>query len=96
MKAMRTMKIGQIGVRIDFFWTTIFNESELLEKFEIEVLPFDMCEFVRNVKQRADSHADNYTEELAEIKKSLSFLHSKDIFMSTMLTSLCRTDNVHV
>ncbi|HUV07832.1 MAG TPA: hypothetical protein VMX75_08900, partial [Spirochaetia bacterium] len=31
VKAIRTMRIGQLGVRVDFFWTTIDNESELLE-----------------------------------------------------------------
>ena len=37
------VKIGLIGQRIDFFWTTIVNESELLERFNVELLPIDIC-----------------------------------------------------
>jgi len=42
----RGMRIGHIGQRIDFFWTTIVNESELLERFRVEVLPIDLVEFI--------------------------------------------------
>ena len=37
------------NARLYFFWTTIDNESELLQKFGIEVLPFDMADFLRDV-----------------------------------------------
>jgi len=68
VKAMRHMRIGQIGVRVDFFWTTIDNESELLEKFEIEVLPFDMVDFIKEVKKRASKDRKKYHEELKTYK----------------------------
>ena len=45
-------RIGLLGQRIDFFWTTIVNESELLEKFNIEIQPLDLVTFVENVKTR--------------------------------------------
>ncbi len=64
VKAMRTMRIGQIGVRVDFFWTTIGNENELLQRFGIEVLPFDMADFLRAVKSRAVGRKKRYVEEL--------------------------------
>ena len=69
VKSMRRMRIGQIGVRVDFFWTTIDNESELLEKFGIQVLPFDMVEFLRGVKKRAGADRTGYREELDRMKK---------------------------
>jgi L-fucose isomerase-like protein len=69
VKAMRSMRIGQIGVRVDFFWTTIDNESELLEKFGIEVLPFDMVDFLKAVKSRAKENRSKYQAELVEAKK---------------------------
>ena len=72
VKALRTMRIGQIGVRIDFFWTTIGNESELLEEFGIEVLPIDMCEFVQKVRGRASADGERYARELPGVKKWLS------------------------
>jgi len=68
-KSMRRMRIGQVGVRVDFFWTTIANESELLEKFGIQVVPFDMADFLRGVKARAKKDQAAYVEELARLKK---------------------------
>jgi len=71
VKAMKNMKIAQIGVRVDFFWTTIDNESELLERFGIEILPVDMADFLRAVKTRAKKNRSSYQEELKEIKEWL-------------------------
>lgn len=64
VKAMRSMRIGQFGVRVDFFWTTINNESELLQRFGIEVLPFDMADFFKAVKTRAVKNKKVYAKEL--------------------------------
>jgi L-fucose isomerase-like protein len=62
------MRIGHIGQRIDFFWTTIINESELLERFHVEVLPLDMVEFIRRTKQRASKNKPAYQAELNALK----------------------------
>ncbi|NQT37412.1 MAG: fucose isomerase, partial [Planctomycetes bacterium] len=64
----RGMRIGHIGQRIDFFWTTIVNESELLERFRVEVLPIDMVLFIRDVRQRADAGAKAYAAEVARLR----------------------------
>jgi L-fucose isomerase-like protein len=61
------LRIGHIGQRIDFFWTTIINESELLERFGIEILPIDMVAFIRNACERAVSQAAVYREEIAKL-----------------------------
>ena len=61
----RGMRIGHVGQRIDFFWSTIVNEAELLEKFKVEVLPLDMVECIRHVRDRAVRNASGYREELA-------------------------------
>ena len=42
----RGVRVGLIGPRIDFFWSTIVNEGELLQRFNVEVQPFDMVEFI--------------------------------------------------
>ncbi|MCP4401900.1 MAG: fucose isomerase [bacterium] len=68
VKVMRHIKIGQIGVRVDFFWTTIDNESELLEKFGVQVLPFDMVDFLKGVKAKAQKDRSEYIRELNAIK----------------------------
>jgi L-fucose isomerase-like protein len=66
----RGTRVGHIGQRIDFFWTTIINESELLRKFNIEVLPIDMVEFLRAAKTRAQSQAAAYEAEIAKLKQT--------------------------
>lgn len=69
VKSMRTMRVGQVGVRVDFFWTTIDNESELLERFGVQVVPFDMADFLRGVRGRAKRERKKYVEELEGYKK---------------------------
>jgi len=73
VKGMRTMRIGQVGTRIDFFWTCIINESELLERFGIEVVPIDMISIVRDTKARAASNREAYSDEIESLKESISF-----------------------
>ena len=65
----RGVRIGHIGQRIDFFWTTIVNESELLERFNIEVLPLDMVEFIRHAKDRAAKGASAYADEVKRLRR---------------------------
>ena len=67
----RGMRIGHIGQRIDFFWTTIVNESELLERFRIEVLPIDMVLFIRDVRQRAETHNMSYAVEVEKLRETM-------------------------
>ncbi|OGV67866.1 MAG: hypothetical protein A2498_02480 [Lentisphaerae bacterium RIFOXYC12_FULL_60_16] len=57
------VRIGHIGQRIDFFWTTIVNESELLERFKVEVLPIDMVDFIAHVRDRISRGAASYAEQ---------------------------------
>ncbi len=68
-KSLRTMRIGQIGVRVDFFWTTIDNESELLERFGVQVVPIDMADFLDAVLKRAEDAHSLYEKELAQLKE---------------------------
>lgn len=62
--ALRTgARIGQIGQRIDFFWSTIVSESELLERFRMEVQPIDLMLLLREVRARAREGHRAYREE---------------------------------
>ena len=56
-------RIGHIGQRIDFFWTTIIDESDLLQRFKIEVLPLDMVTFVKAAKDRVARGRAGYVQE---------------------------------
>jgi len=65
----RGMRIGHIGQRIDFFWTTIVNESELLERFNVQIVPIDMVDFIHCAKAKAERDKTAYLAEVAQIRK---------------------------
>ena len=44
VKAFRGMRIGQIGVRPETFWSVKCNEMQLLERFGIEIVPITLIE----------------------------------------------------
>lgn len=64
------IRIALIGQRIDFFWSTIINESELLERFKVEVLPIDLLDFTKKTKLRAQRYQDEYKKEIREMYKN--------------------------
>lgn len=67
----RGMRIGHIGQRIDFFWSTISNESELLEKFNVEVLPIDLETFIENARTRLADNRAKYAREAGALVKKI-------------------------
>lgn len=50
VKTFRNIRILQISTRPFDFWTTMCNEGELLEKFNIQLLPIPMTELMQTVK----------------------------------------------
>lgn len=60
VKAFRNIRILQIGPRPFDFWSTMCNEGELLEKFNIQLSPIPLAELTMTMK-RANP------EEVAEI-----------------------------
>lgn len=50
VKAFRSIRILQISTRPFDFWTTMCNEGELLEKFNIQLAPIPMTELTEEVK----------------------------------------------
>ncbi len=79
VKRVKKLRIGQIGQRIDFFWTTIVNESELLERYNIEVLQIDHAGFIDRVKLDAEWHREAILKEIESAKDRISFEGFKDI-----------------
>ena len=51
VKTFRNMRILQISTRPFDFWSTMCNEGELLEKFNIQLSPIPMPELTDEVKQ---------------------------------------------
>ena len=70
-KLRRGVRIGHIGQRIDFFWTTIVNESELLERFSVQVLPIDLTEVIARTEARVESDRPAYEDKLSELRKTV-------------------------
>ena len=50
VKVFKNMRILQISTRPFDFWTTMCNEGELLEKFNIQLAPIPMTELIEEVK----------------------------------------------
>lgn len=90
-KALKTARIGQIGMRIDFFWCTIIDELDLLRRFGIEIFPVDMVEFIDGFNQRLAKSEGIYKAELSDIKK---WLNTGNIPDEGMLRSLAMRDEL--
>jgi L-fucose isomerase-like protein len=78
VKRLRSMKIGQVGQRIDFFWSTIANECDLLQRFGIQVLPIDLVDMCRTVRRLTEANRTAYRKELKEYKEWICFNHYRD------------------
>jgi len=79
------MKIGWIGQRIDFFWSTISNESELLERFNVQVIPFDMVEFIRRAKARVAADPEIYAQRVRQIRAQWQVEGLEDAALANVL-----------
>jgi len=92
VKAVKNAKVGQIGTRIDFFWCTIDNESELLDRFGIQVQPFDMVEYIERIKNRAAKNRFAYVKELGGMS---SWLIAEGIDQNGLVNSLAMRDELY-
>jgi len=71
VKKFRNLRIGQIGVRPGDFMTVICNEGELLEKFGIEIVPFNLEEIASRVKELVKNPSEEFKETINDIKKKV-------------------------
>ncbi|MFV0267971.1 MAG: L-fucose/L-arabinose isomerase family protein [Draconibacterium sp.] len=73
VKFTKNTRIGQIGSRPQDFYSVIINESELLEKFGIEIIPFNLGIIVRLVKEALENKKEEIRKVVAEIIKTTGF-----------------------
>ncbi len=78
VKALRTLKVGHLGQRIDFFWTTIVNEAELLQRFGVQVLPLDLADALREIRALREVRRAVYENELVQYEAWMTFNGFKD------------------
>ena len=65
VKNFSGMRIGQVGARPAPFFSVIWNEGELMEKFGIKIIPINFA----IIEQRMKTTAEECREEIAEIEK---------------------------
>ena len=70
VRTFKHIRILQMSTRPFDFWTTMCNEGELLEKFNIQLAPIPMTELIQAVR---DAQADNavMAEMLAYIRENM-------------------------
>lgn len=75
VKSLRTLRIGHIGQRIDFFWTTIISEADMLNHFGVQILPIDLVDIIDRLRKRVDKQRADYRQELVEFRRWVDFNH---------------------
>ena len=78
VKFAKNTRIGQIASRPQSFYSIIVNESELLEKFGIEIVPFNLDTIVRQVKEAILNKKTEIQEVATAIKKMVDFSKLND------------------
>lgn len=73
VKFTKNVRIGQIASRPQSFYSIIVNENELLEKFGIEIIPFNLDTIVRKVKDAIQNKKAEIQEVATAIKLIADF-----------------------
>ena len=73
VKAFRSMKIGQIDTRPGDFWSVMYNEAELLEKFNIETVPYTLVEVAADMDAKLKNDRQTLTPAVEQIKRDYTF-----------------------
>lgn len=69
IKSIKKLKIAQISNRPQPFFSVSCNESELLEKFGIEIVPFSAAEIIARVKEMVTQESKALHKEKEYIKQ---------------------------
>lgn len=77
VKTFRNMRILQISTRPFDFWSTMCNEGELLEKFNIQLSPIPMPELTKAVKE-AKEEGTKVAETIEYIKENMKVAISEE------------------
>ena len=88
LKNFRNARIGYIGSRPRDFYSVMFNDSELLEKFGISVIPVDPSAIYRDVRSRLASPDAELKEAVELIKSTASFGENQSADVPERLAAL--------
>jgi L-fucose isomerase-like protein len=73
VKAFRNLRIGQVGQRIDFFWTVMVNEAELLEKFGIQLWQIYITDIFAKMHALVDAPTPELKDTVATFSQNMCF-----------------------
>ena len=71
VKSFRNIRIGKIGPRVNFFYTTIVNESDLFNRYGVEIVTRDLIDLASSAKKRAEKDRERYEKEAEEFKRGV-------------------------
>lgn len=77
VKTFRNIRILQIGPRPNEFWSTMCNEGELLEKFNIQLAPIPMPELVTEMN-KAKEEGEKVQEVIDYCKENFNIAIKED------------------
>lgn len=84
VKNFKGMRIGQIGGRPMPFYSVIWNEGELMEKFGIKIIPINFA----LIQQRMQDAPEKYSQEISEYKEYFSKNFTMDEQSEKQLTAM--------
>jgi L-fucose isomerase-like protein len=83
VKSFRGMRIGQIGVRPETFWSVKSNELQLLERFGIEVVPITLIELENMYKDAFANRKAILAERVQYYKQNFKIGVEEDFLYRT-------------
>jgi len=92
VKSMTNLRIGQIGVRPDAFWSVKCNELQLLEKLGIEVVPVTMIELKERYEAVLKKKEKDIRELIRHYRKCFDVTVNDDALMHTAALELAIWD----
>lgn len=81
VKAYKNMRILQVGNRPKPFFSVMANESELLKKFGIEIVPISDTKIIDSVLQCVEEEQDAIQSEIEKVKSRIDTVLLKDEFL---------------
>lgn len=79
IRAFRNLRILQIGPRPFDFWSTMCNEGELLEKFNIQLAPIPLPELTSEMKRVQEKEAEKVDDVVAYCHANMNCEISGDL-----------------
>ncbi|MHC1772054.1 MAG: L-fucose/L-arabinose isomerase family protein [Flexilinea sp.] len=83
VKSFNHMRIGQIGVRPETFWSVKCNELQLLEKFGIEIVPTTMIELQNIFDDTLKNRKADLQDLVKKYKENFSTTIEDDYLLRT-------------